>query len=124
MQYEKLEILKMTYPKLAGKIKLLISFLEEKETQEISDFRPENVSKKLNVSDADSMLLLYLAEKQHVIKRSYQAYSCDDDFPLEEFKALKDIREVVYSPAQDKDLSRDEFYIDLIFRLQKKNQEG
>lgn len=77
---------------------------------------PYDVSSTLHIPETDAIFLLILAEREHIVKRSYKVFSNDNTF-LEEFDSPKAIPEKIENPETGEMIDRKNFYVDLVFEF-------
>jgi hypothetical protein len=75
---------------------------------------PFDVSTNLHIPELDAIFLLSLAEKEHIVKRSYKVFTDDNTF-LDEYDNPKSIPEKIENPETGKMVDRKHFYVDLVF---------
>src|SRR5262245_15089284 len=120
MLLEKLKKLKQGFERFNTlSVDAFISYLSEVEHSRTRTVVPEILAKRLNVSQADALFLLGVAEQRHVLKRGYQVFTVDDVSPLGEFPSKSQIPDKIYKPGTNEIVDRDHYFVDLVFHLPK-----
>jgi hypothetical protein len=119
MQLEKLKKLGERYKEYQGSIDSVTKYLSELEGMDIDVIQPKIFAKRLNLPYSTALHILSLAEKYDVVKRSYQVFSTLDKTPIGEYHSTQEIPPKVRNPATDELLGREQYFVDLIFHLEK-----
>lgn len=77
---------------------------------------PYEVSTNLHIPELDAFFLLSLAEKEHIVKKSYKVFTNDNTF-LEEYDNPKAIPDKIENPETGNMVDRDNFYVDLVYEF-------
>jgi hypothetical protein len=59
-----------------------------------------------------------MAEDEGIVSHYYHAFTVEDNFSLGEFKDLNEIGDTIYSPDKNVDITRDNIYLDLVFKIE------
>jgi hypothetical protein len=123
MELRKLEKYKKLYKTFGSAITSLQDFLNAAAGQIYPKgnepiITPYVVSQKIHVPETDAIFLLSLAEQEHIVRRIYQVFSDDDTF-LDDFFNDKDIPDTIHNPNTGQDVTKDHFYVDLVFEFTK-----
>lgn len=116
--YNLLEYLKKDFHELSETTETFIEYLKNVESENIRIINPLTLSAALEISYADAVVLLGIAEEKGIVSRRYQAFTHNDNFSLGEFKDLNEIDDTLYCPDLDKDITIDNFYLDLVFKIE------
>lgn len=115
MQLQKLEKLKQNYKEYSAVFDSLESYIQKLYSSNIYTIDPNIISKKFNISFFEALFILSLVEKQKILKRKYEVWTHDDAFHLEDFEDQEKIPDKIFNPATNKEVDRDNFYVDLKF---------
>lgn len=123
MELKKLEKYKKLYKTFGSAISSLQDFLNAAGSQiyprgDGPKLTPYVVSQKIHVPETDAIFLLSLAERENILRRSYQVFSDDNTF-LEDFSDDNDIPDSIHNPETGEDVNKDHFYVDLVFEFAK-----
>lgn len=119
MELQKLDKYKATYKDFTKSIDSFETYLSQLIQGTFgynSVIVPYDVSTTLHIPELDAIFLLSLAEKEHLVKRSYKVFTNDNTF-LEEYDNPKAIPENIENPETGRMIDRDNFYIDLVFEF-------
>jgi hypothetical protein len=118
MDLTKLEKYKRQYKQFESKIDSLEKLLAKyTEGGMVHTFSLDQATQQLNVPATVAIFLLSLAEKENFLDKKFHVKSTDSDFDLGSFKAAEDIPKKIFSEAEGKLLSRDDYYVEIVFEL-------
>jgi len=116
MQLEKLEKLKQNYKEYSGFFESLSSYIQHLYSNHINIIDPNILAKKFDITFWETIYILSLVEKQNILKRKYEVWT-EDAFHLKDFEDQENIPDKIYNLATNKEIYRDEFYVDLKFEI-------
>ena len=115
MELGRLEKYKKQFKTFNHQIENLKQYLKQIITSGHHIIYLDRVTTTLDVPATDAIFLMSLAEKEHLVKKKLLVYSKKDDYQIGEYSSASEIPSEVKDMFNDKTLSPDEYYIDIIY---------
>ncbi|WP_075342466.1 hypothetical protein [Tenacibaculum agarivorans] len=109
----KLDKLKEKFRKYSREIDKLEDYISTLKQGDVLD--ADVIAKRLNTTFPIALLILANAESLDILRKGYQVFANGTDMPLGEFEKENEIPEVIYNPHTNREISEDNFYIDLVY---------
>ena len=119
MELTKLEKYKKEYSDLASKIDSLQSYLKNQDVSGTSMVTLSQVAATTGMDEYVALFILSLAEKEHLLRKKYIAWTNEGDTSLGDYETQADIPDVILDDSTGKEIDRDHFYVEISFALDK-----